>query len=117
MHDVVVNRHDPSHKVNLEWTGDKDCRFLPGVRVTESNSYSREQFNRLVLAHPCVSSANYAREVQSGMIRLRVDQWETPHVRRAASAGRLYRGMFINTNLKEGMEIELEADLLGSCQE
>ena len=91
--------------------------LCPQVSAREIEQYTREEFNRLVLAHPCVSSANYAREVQSGMIRLRVDQWETPHVRRAASAGRLYRGMFINTNLKEGMEIELEADLLGSCEE
>jgi hypothetical protein len=87
------------------------------VSAKEVENYTREQFNRLVLAHPCVSSANFVRDVQSGMIRLRVDQWETPHARRAASAGRLYRGMFIDTNLKEGMEIELEADLLGSCEE
>ena len=82
-----------------------------------SGRYTREEFNRLVLAHPCVSSDNYARDVQSGMVRLRVAQWETPHARRAASAGRLYRGMFIDTKLEEGMEIELEADLLGACEE
>ena len=91
--------------------------LCPQVSAREIEQYTREEFNRLVLAHPCVSSANYAREVQSGMIRLHVDQWETPHARRAASAGRLYRGMFIDANLKEGMEIELEADLLGSCEE
>jgi hypothetical protein len=51
------------------------------------------------------------------MIRLRVDKWETPHARSAANAGRLYRGMFIDRNLKEGIEIELEADLLGTCEE
>lgn len=90
------------------------CPQVPGKSIEQ---YTREEFNRLVLAHPCVSSASYAREVQSGMIRLRVERWETPHARRAASAGRLYRGMFIDTNLKEGMEIELEADLLGSCEE
>ena len=91
--------------------------LCPQVSAREIEQYTREEFNRLVLAHPCVSSANYAREVQSGMIRLRVEQWETPHARRAASAGRLYRGMFIDTNLKEGMEIEIEADLLGSCEQ
>ncbi len=91
--------------------------LCPQVAAREIEQYTREEFNRLVLAHPCVSSEKYAREVQSGMIRLRVDQWETPHARRAASAGRLYRGMFIDKNLKEGMEIELEADLLGSCEQ
>ena len=89
----------------------------PQASAREVENYTREQFNRLLLAYPCVSSENYARDVQSGMIRLRVDQWETPHARPAASAGRLYRGMFIDTKLEEGMEIELEADLLGSCEE
>ena len=91
--------------------------LCPQVAAREIENYTREQFNRLLLAHPCVSSENDARDVQSGVVRLRVEHWETPHARRAASAGRLYRGMFIDANLKEGMEIELEADLLGSCEE
>jgi len=91
--------------------------LCPQVSGRSIEQYTREEFNRLVLAHPCVSSANYARDVQSGIVRLRVEQWETPHPRRAASAGRLYRGMFIDTKLEEGMEIELEADLLGACEE
>ncbi len=77
----------------------------------------REEFNRLLLARPCVSSEKYARDVQLAIVRLRVEQWETPHAWRAANAGRLYRGMFIDRQLKEGMEIELEADLLGACEE
>ena len=91
--------------------------LCPQVSGRSIEQYTREEFNRLVLAHPCVSSANYARDVQSGIVRLRVEQWETPHPRRAASAGRLFRGMFIDTKLEEGMEIELEADLLGACEE
>jgi hypothetical protein len=55
-------------------------------------------------------------EAQLGLVRLRVDSWETPHARRAANAGRLYRGMYIDQALRQGMEIELEADLLGSCE-
>jgi len=89
----------------------------PKVSAREFENFTREEFNRLLLAHPCVSSDNDARDVQSGMVRLRVEQWETPHARRAASAGRLYRGMFIDMKLEEGMEIELEADLLGACAE
>lgn len=91
--------------------------LCPQVAGRSVEQYTREEFNRLVLAHPCVSSDNYARDVQSGIVRLRVERWETPHARRAASGGRLYRGMFVDTNLKEGMEIELEADLLGSCEQ
>jgi hypothetical protein len=90
------------------------CPEVAGKGVEQS---SREEFNRLLLARPCVSSDMYARDVQLGIVRLRVEQWETPHARRAANAGRLYRGMFIDRQLKEGMEIELEADLLGACDE
>ena len=41
--------------------------------------------------------------------------WETPHERRAASAGRLWRGMYIDRELRRDMEIEIEADQLGAC--
>ena len=88
----------------------------PRVSAREIENTTREQFNRLLLAYTCVSSEIYASDVQTGTIRLRVEQWETPHARRAANGGRLYRGMFIETKLEEGMEIELEADLLGSCE-
>jgi len=90
------------------------CPEVAGKGVEQ---YSREEFNRRALAQPCVSSDKYARDVQLGIVRLRVDRWETPYARRAANAGRLYRGMFIDRQLKEGMEIELEADLLGACDE
>jgi hypothetical protein len=90
------------------------CPEVAGKGVEQ---YSREEFNRLLLAQPCVSSGKYARDVQLGIVRLRVEQWETPHARQAANAGRLYRGMFIDHHLKEGMEIELEADLVGACDE
>jgi len=90
------------------------CPEAADQRVEQA---SREEFNRLLLARPCVSSGQYVRDVQQGLVSLRVEQWETPHARRAANAGRLYRGMFIDRHLKEGMEIELEADLLGACEE
>jgi len=90
------------------------CPEVAGKGVEQ---YSREEFNRRVLAQPCVSSERYAHDVQLGIVRLRVEQWETPHARRAANTGRLYRGMFIDRDLKEGMEIELEADLVGACDE
>jgi hypothetical protein len=48
---------------------------------------------------------------------LRVESWETPHATRAANAGRLFRGMFIDQPLSKGLEVELEADLLSICAE
>jgi hypothetical protein len=89
----------------------------PQVEGKGVEQYNREEFNRRVMAQPCVSSDKYVRDIQLGIVRLRVERWETPHARQAATAGRLYRGMFIDRQLKEGMEIELEADLLGACDE
>ena len=89
----------------------------PQVAGAGAARIDREAFNRRLLAEPCVSSDNYVRDVQLGFVRLRVERWETPYARLAADSGRLYRGMFIDRQLTEGMEIELEADLLGACDE
>ncbi|MGE5471888.1 MAG: hypothetical protein ACM3X0_13910 [Bacteroidota bacterium] len=90
------------------------CPVVPGKVL---NQYSREEFNRHAQALPCVSPGVPERDEQSGVVRLRVSSWETPYARKAANAGRLYRGMFIGQKLQKGVEIELEADLLGLCGE
>ena len=89
------------------------CPLVPGKNIEQ---YSRAEFNRQALAYPCVSADQPERDEQIGMVRLRVEDWETPHERKAANAGRLYRGMFIEQKLKKELEIELEADLLGICE-
>ena len=88
------------------------CPQVPGKNVEQ---YSREEFNRQALAHPCVADKEPERDEQIGIVRLRVSDWETPHALKAANAGRLYRGRFIDRKLEKGLEIELEADLLGVC--
>lgn len=90
------------------------CPVVPGKNVEQ---YSREEFNRQALAYPCLAETAAERDEQLGVVRLQVIDWETPHGVRAASAGRLYRGMFIDHKLEKGMEIELEADLLGTCDQ
>jgi hypothetical protein len=92
----------------------KTCPIVPGRNIEQ---YSREEFNRLAAAYPCLAEGVPAQESQIGMVKLRVDSWETPHARNMANAGRLYRGMFIDTPLQQGMELELEADLLAACRE
>lgn len=77
---------------------------------------SREEFIRLARARPCVSRPEAVREEQIGLVRLRVQSWETPWARRAANAYRLYQGHFLDQALREGLELEIEADLLGSCE-
>jgi hypothetical protein len=89
------------------------CPLVPGKNVEQ---YSRSEFNRLAAAYPCLAAGEPERDEQLGVIRLRVTGWETPHARKAANSGRLYRGRFIDLELKKDMEIELEADLLGVCR-
>jgi hypothetical protein len=90
------------------------CPVVPNKNVAQ---YSREEFNRLSLAYPCLEQGVSAQEMQIGLVRLRVNEWETPHAKLAANSGRLYRGMFIDKPLKKNMEIEMEADLLEACAE
>ena len=89
------------------------CPQVPGKTMKQ---YSREEFNRHAQAYPCVSPNVPERDEQIGVVRIRVDSWETPHAVKMANAGRLYRGNFIDRKLEKGMEIELEADLLGVCE-
>lgn len=89
------------------------CPLVPGKNIEQ---YTREEFNRHARAFPCVSETAAERDEQIGIVRLRVTDWESPHAIRAANAGRLYRGMFIDRKLEKGMEIELEADLLAVCE-
>ena len=89
------------------------CPVVPGKTLMQ---YSRDEFNRHVLATPCVSAKVPERDEQTGMVRIRVADWETPHAKKTENAGRLYRGMFIAQKLEKGIEIELEADLLRVCE-
>ena len=114
---LVAPEHFVRGRVAAARVEERRLAVCPQVAGKGFEQYSRDEFNRRVLAQPCVSADKYVRDIQLGIVRLRVAQWETPHARRAANAGRLYRGMFIDRQLKEGMEIELEADLLGTCEE
>lgn len=89
------------------------CPVVPGKTLER---YSRLEFNRHARAYPCLAEGVPERDEQVGIVRLKVEDWETPHARKAENAGRLYRGMFIDRELKKGMEIELEADLLAACE-
>jgi len=88
----------------------------PQVLGKEIRQYSRDEFVRLAKAHPCVSEQAKERDEQLGLVRLRVTEWETPHARKAENAGRLYRGTYLDQRLAKGLEIEVEADLLGACE-
>lgn len=89
------------------------CPMVPGKRIEE---YSREEFNRLAAAHPCVEREENVRDEDFGAIRLRVEDWDTPWARRAANAGRLYQGSYLDQPLQNGIELELDARLLNACR-
>jgi hypothetical protein len=90
------------------------CPLVPGKMLAQ---YSRDEFNRHVLALPCVSPDVPERDEEVGVVRIRVTDWDTPHAKKAESAGRLYRGMFIGKKLEKGAEIELDANLLSACEQ
>jgi hypothetical protein len=90
------------------------CPQVPGKTI---ENYSRDEFIRLAKAHPCVSEASKERDEQLGVVHLRVTDWETPHARKAENAGRLYRGTYLDQHLEKGLEIEIEADMLGTCEQ
>lgn len=64
---------------------------------------------------PCVAVQAAAEMPKMGYVRLRVRDWDTPHASANKNQGRLYRGHFLEQKLESGMDIELEADLLGPC--
>lgn len=88
------------------------CPQVPGKNPEQ---YSREEFIRHARAFPCLAPGETEVQADVGLVRLRVEQWDTPHAKRAANQGRLYRGQFLDQPLSRGSEIELEADLLESC--
>lgn len=88
------------------------CPEVPGKLIEQ---YTREEFNRLAAATPCVDRDESVREEQTGLVRFQVEEWETPWAKRAANMNRLYQGYFLDRLLKKGMEIEIEADHLGTC--
>lgn len=90
----------------------EQCPVVPGKTLAQ---YTREEFNRHAAAYPCLAAGEPARDAQVGVVRLRVEEWETPYAKAAANAGRLYRGMYLRQTLSRGAEIELEADLLEAC--
>ena len=87
----------------------------PGGAGQVIGQFDRNAFNRLALAWPCIPDGGTERDESIGVVRFAVDAWETPHERRAATTGRLWRGMYIDRELRKDMEIEMEADLLGAC--
>lgn len=90
----------------------EQCPELPGKTKDQA---SREEFVRLVTAYPCLAPGDAPREHSLGVVRVTVQDWETPWSRRAATNGRLFQGHYLDQPLRPGAELEIEADLLVAC--
>jgi len=78
--------------------------------------YTRDDWRRLAEAYPCVSDAANAKEVEAVRVRLRVDAWDTPWTSQHGHNGWLFRGHFLDTELKEGVVIDIDGTLLERCE-
>ncbi len=78
--------------------------------------YTREDWVRMTAAYPCVSTPDKVRDVDAIRIRLRVDAWETPWTNSHGHNGRLYRGRFVDTELKQGVDLDVDGSLLERCE-
>lgn len=89
------------------------CPEVPGKDI---GRYTREEFVRLAGARPCVSRDDLVRDGQVGVVHVQVSDWETPWSKRAANTFRLYQGHFLDQQLRQGGELDIEADLLTACE-
>ncbi len=93
----------------------REVTLCPDAGNKPISRYTREEFNRLAAQQPCVARIENSHERDIAVLRLRIEDWETPFERRAANAGRLYRGHYLDQMLTKGAEIELDSDLLDAC--
>ncbi len=79
-------------------------------------AYTRDDWARAAAAAPCVEKAAEAREVDVVRVTLVADAWETPWSHQHGSSGWLFRGHFLNTALKKGGGVEMDASWLARCE-
>lgn len=78
--------------------------------------YTREDWKKLAAAWPCTTDPARVREIETIRILLRVDAWDTPWSRQHGQNGWLFRGHFLDTELKEGVVVEIDGSLLERCE-
>lgn len=86
------------------------------VLAHKPENYTRQDWIALTDAYPCVDDPAQVRDIDAIRIRLRVDAWETPWTNPHGHNGRLYRGRFLQTELRSGVEIDLDGHLLERCE-
>ena len=79
-------------------------------------AYSREDWVRVAAAMPCVENEADVREVPVLRVRVAVEAWETPWSSQHGTAGWLFRGQFLDTPLRRGEVIDMDASWLERCE-
>jgi hypothetical protein len=80
------------------------------------SAYSRNDWLLFAAAQPCVTHDAEVRVVDVLRVRVSVDEWETPWSLQHGSAGWLFRGKFLDTDLHKGVQIDMDAGWLVRCE-
>lgn len=80
-------------------------------------NYTREDWQRFADAFPCVNDPALARDVDAVRVRFRVEDWDTPWAVQHGRNGMLMKGRFLDTELQEGVELDIDGTLLLRCEE
>lgn len=87
----------------------------PKIGKSET-AYNRDDWARIAAATPCVESDAEVREVPVLRIHVAVEEWETPWSIQHGTVGWLFRGQFLNTPLRRGELIDMDATWLERCE-
>lgn len=79
-------------------------------------SYRRDDWVRIAESTPCVMTDAEVREVEVTRIQLSIDEWETPWGYQHGTTGWLFRGYFLDKELKKGEIIDMDATWLERCE-
>lgn len=79
-------------------------------------AYTRDDWVRVAAATPCVQTDAEVQEVDVLRIKISVIDWETPWSHPHGTTGWLFRGYFLDTPLKKGEVIDMDASWLEHCE-
>ena len=102
---TIAEVYKRSHRMEL-------CPSIPRTRL----NYTRADWRELAEAYPCVSDPAKVAEIEVIRIRLRVEDWETPWALQHGRNGMLMKGHFLDTELKQGVELDIDGTLLLRCE-
>jgi hypothetical protein len=77
--------------------------------------FTREDWVRIAAAYPCVTDPAKVADIAVVRIRLRAEEWDTPLGVQHGRNGMLMRDHFLDTELAEGVVLDIDGTLLERC--